>query len=58
MVAIMDGKYGPYVKWDKVNATIPKETDPETVSMEMAAELIAEREAKKGKKTTRRKKAS
>ncbi|MBT8418586.1 MAG: hypothetical protein KJO42_14205, partial [Silicimonas sp.] len=48
----------PYVKWDKVNATIPKETDPETVSMEMAAELIAEREAKKGKKTTRRKKAS
>lgn len=59
MVAIMDGKYGPYVKWEKVNATIPKETDPDAVSMEMAAELIAEREAKKGtKKGARRKKVS
>ena len=50
MVSIMDGKYGPYVKWEKVNATIPKGTNPDTVTMEMAGELIEEREAKSGKK--------
>jgi len=55
-VAVMDGKYGPYVKWEKVNATLPKETDPESVTMEMAVELIAEKAAAKGK--GRRKKKS
>ena len=57
MVSIMDGKYGPYVKWEKVNATIPKGTDPDSVTMEMANELIEEREAKSGKKkrTTKKK---
>ena len=58
-VNVMPGRYGPYVKWEKVNATIPKDVEPETVTMEMAVELIAEREAKGGKKkTTRKKKAS
>jgi len=47
-VAVMDGRYGPYVKWEKVNATLPKGTAPEDVTMEMAVELIAERAAKKG----------
>ncbi|MCG6882485.1 MAG: type I DNA topoisomerase [Silicimonas sp.] len=49
-VAIMDGKYGPYVKWEKVNATLPDNTVPDSVTMEMAVQLIDEREAKKGKK--------
>ncbi len=49
-VNVMDGRYGPYVKWEKVNATIPKGTDPQDVTMEMAVELIAEREAAKGRK--------
>jgi len=58
-VAIMDGKYGPYVKWEKVNATLPDNTEPDTVTMELAMQLIEEREAKSGKKkTTRKKKAS
>ena len=55
-VNVMPGRYGPYVKWEKVNATIPKDVDPETVTMDMAVELIAEREAKGGKKRTARKK--
>ena len=55
-VNVMDGRYGPYVKWEKVNATIPKGTEPGDVTMEMAVELIAEREAKGGKKKTARKK--
>ncbi|WP_101067429.1 type I DNA topoisomerase [Roseovarius salinarum] len=48
-VNVMDGKYGPYVKWDKINATLPKGTDPADVTMDMAMELIAQKAAKKGK---------
>ncbi|SFQ95079.1 type I DNA topoisomerase [Poseidonocella sedimentorum] len=47
-VNVMDGRYGPYVKWGKVNATIPKGTEPDDVSMEMAVTLIAEKSAKSG----------
>ncbi|WP_099826674.1 type I DNA topoisomerase [Oceaniglobus indicus] len=47
-VHIMEGRYGPYVKWEKVNATLPKDTDPAAVTMEQAVELIAEKAAKKG----------
>ncbi len=54
-VNVMDGKYGPYVKWEKVNATLPKDVEPTTVTMDMAVALIAEKAAKKG---SRRKKAS
>ncbi|WP_226781821.1 type I DNA topoisomerase [Oceaniglobus trochenteri] len=53
-IDIMEGKYGPYVKWDKVNATLPKDSDVEKVTVEQALELIAEKAAKKG---TRRKAA-
>lgn len=56
-IQIMDGRYGPYVKYEKVNATIPKGTKPEDVTVEMALEYIAEKEAKSGKKKTTRKKA-
>ncbi|MCV3272510.1 type I DNA topoisomerase [Roseobacter sinensis] len=48
-VAIMEGKYGPYVKWDKINATLPKGTEPEDLTLEAAALLIEEKAAKKGK---------
>ncbi len=60
-VKIMDGRYGPYVKYEKINATIPKGTKPEDVNIDMALEYIAEKEAKGGKKkkkTTKKKKAS
>ncbi|MEM9582825.1 MAG: type I DNA topoisomerase [Pseudomonadota bacterium] len=49
-VAIMEGKYGPYVKWEKVNATLPKETAPEDLTMDQAVILIEEKAAKGGKK--------
>ncbi len=48
LVQVMPGKYGPYVKWAKVNATLPKELDPETVTLEEALALVAEK-ASKGK---------
>jgi len=54
-VNVMDGRYGPYVKWGKINATLPRGMEPESVTLEQAVELIAEKAAKKGK--GRRKKA-
>ena len=61
MINVMDGRYGPYVKWEKVNATLPKGVEPADVTIEMAVELIAEKAAKKGKgrkKAPAKKKAS
>ncbi|WP_170332737.1 type I DNA topoisomerase [Ruegeria arenilitoris] len=57
---VLDGRYGPYVKWEKVNATIPKDIKPEDVTQEMAIELVNERAAKKGtkKKAAPKKKAA
>ncbi len=45
-VQVMAGRYGPYVKWGKVNATLPKGTEPETIDLDTALALIA---AKGGK---------
>ncbi|SLN50523.1 type I DNA topoisomerase [Roseisalinus antarcticus] len=50
-VNVMEGRYGPYIKWGKVNATLPKGTEPGDLTMERAVELIAE---KAGKKTTKK----
>ncbi|MCU0909846.1 MAG: type I DNA topoisomerase [Rhodobacteraceae bacterium] len=48
-IQVMPGRYGPYVKWGNVNATIPKETAPEDLSVEQALELVAAKAAKGGK---------
>jgi DNA topoisomerase-1 len=49
-ISVMEGRYGPYVKWEKVNATLPKDVEPDDVTMDMAVALIAEKAAKKGGK--------
>ncbi|MQQ09418.1 type I DNA topoisomerase [Epibacterium sp. SM1979] len=49
-IQIMDGRYGPYVKWEKVNATLPKDVEPKDVTVEMAVALIAEKAGKKAPK--------
>jgi len=56
-ITVRDGKYGPYVNWGKVNATLPKAKDPQTVTVEEALALIAERAAKDGTKPAKTKKA-
>ncbi len=40
-VVVMPGRYGAYVKWGAVNATIPKDTAPEALTLEAALELVA-----------------
>lgn len=54
-IQVMSGRYGPYVKFGKVNATLPKDKDPQSLTVEEAVALIAEREAKGG--STAKKKA-
>ncbi|PIE11762.1 MAG: DNA topoisomerase I [Rhodobacterales bacterium] len=46
-VQVLDGRYGPYVKYKRTNATLPKDVKPEDVTLEMAVELIKEKAAKK-----------
>ena len=48
-VEICSGRYGPYARHGKVNATLPKGVSPEAVTLEEALELIAARVAKGGK---------
>ena len=59
-VTVHDGRYGPYVKHGKINATIPKDTDPDKMTLEVAIELIAVRadKAKAAKKTAKKKTAA
>jgi len=57
-VAVRDGRYGPYVNYGKINATLPKGKDPASVTMEEALVLISEKEAKGGGKKPARAKAS
>ncbi|MDK8872212.1 MULTISPECIES: type I DNA topoisomerase [Paracoccus] len=53
-VQVMSGRYGPYVKWGKVNATLPRDLEPGAVTLERALELIAEKAAKSGKKPAKK----
>ncbi len=47
-IQVLSGRYGPYVKWKRINATIPKSIPPEEITLEQALELIAARQAAKG----------
>jgi DNA topoisomerase-1 len=59
---VMDGRYGPYVTDGATNATLPKGTDPQALTLEAAAQLIDEKAAKgpvkKGRRKTSPKKKS
>ena len=55
-VRVLDGRFGPYVKYDKVNATVPKDENPAEITLERGLELIAARIAKGPAKKRARKK--
>ncbi|MDO1560353.1 type I DNA topoisomerase [Brevundimonas sp. 2R-24] len=50
-IKVMAGRFGPYVKCGKVNATLPKGVDPAELTLEQALPLIA---AKAGKGSTKK----
>jgi DNA topoisomerase-1 len=54
-VVVMDGRYGPYVKHGSINATLPRGTDPQSVTMATALELIAAKQGAKPKRGRARK---
>ncbi|MDX1483810.1 MAG: type I DNA topoisomerase [Alphaproteobacteria bacterium] len=52
-VTLHSGRYGPYVKHGRINATVPAATDPDALTLEDAIALIAAKAAKgpaKGKR--------
>lgn len=57
-VKVLAGRYGPYVTDGKTNATLPKGTEPSSVTAELAVELLKARAAAgpAKKKFVRRKK--
>ncbi|TCT39109.1 DNA topoisomerase I [Martelella mediterranea] len=59
-ITVNDGRYGPYVKWGKINATLPKGKDPQAITLEEALPLIAAKAEKSGtkKKTPAKKTAA
>ena len=58
-VRILDGRYGPYVTDGTTNASVPKGTQVEAVTMAAAVELLAAREGmSKSKKPARGRKAA
>ncbi|MDO9127766.1 MAG: type I DNA topoisomerase, partial [Parvibaculum sp.] len=57
-VQVREGKYGPYIKHGSTNATLPKSADPSAVTLEEALALVAEKDAKSGKKKPAAKKAA
>jgi len=46
-VRVLDGRYGPYVNHKRTNATLPKGTEPESVTLEQALEWLAAKATKK-----------
>ncbi len=56
-ILVKDGRYGAYVTHGGINATIPKGSDPMTITLDEAVTLLAERAEKSGKKPKLAKKA-
>ena len=47
-VELRAGRYGPYVKQGRTNASLPKDADPETISLDEARALLAARREQGG----------
>ena len=42
-IQVLDGRYGPYVNYNKVNVTLPKEVKPEDVTLEQALAWVTDK---------------
>jgi DNA topoisomerase-1 len=54
-IEVCSGRYGPYVRHGKINATLPKDVTPEAVTLEEALAMIAAKAAKGGTGKTAKK---
>jgi DNA topoisomerase-1 len=45
-VRVLDGRYGPYVTDGTTNASVPRGTDPESLTLDQGVELLRERAAR------------
>jgi len=57
-IVVKKGRYGPYVSHDGINATLPSDTTPDTVTLEQAVGLLEARIAKGAGKRKSGKKAA
>jgi DNA topoisomerase-1 len=53
-IQIFEGKFGPYIKHTTTNATIPKDTDISSVTLEQAVQWIADKISKGGGKPVKK----
>jgi DNA topoisomerase-1 len=51
---VKNGRYGPYVSHDGVNATLPNGKKPDTITLDEALGLLEERIAKGGKRPAKK----
>ena len=54
-IRVLDGRYGPYVNHKRTNATVPKDADPQRVTLEQALQMLAERKGRSKGRGSRRK---
>src|SRR5690606_6745169 len=45
-ITVREGRFGPYVTDGVVNASVPRGRDPKSIDLQVALDLIAEREEK------------
>ena len=57
-IVVKNGRYGPYVSHDGINATLPSDMTPETITLEQAVPLIDARTGRGGGKKTPAKRRS
>jgi DNA topoisomerase-1 len=57
-ILVKKGRYGPYVTHDGVNATLPNDNTPDTITLDEAVGLLEERIAKGGGKRPAKKAAA
>ena len=50
-VALLSGRYGPYVKHGRINATVPQDYDPAALTLEQAVAILEAKQGNSGKST-------
>jgi DNA topoisomerase-1 len=57
-ILVRNGRYGPYVSHDGINATLPNDKTPDTVTLDEAVGLIEARAERTGGSSTRRRRSA